>query len=337
MLSNYVRDEAIGGLSAGIVGTIIGFPLDLIKTRMQTTTFNTKINKVTGKKKNISNGIINIGVHIVRSEGILALYKGLMAPLISLSLLNTINFTSYSILQQKVFYGVHSSWDVRNAVSGMCVGPIASSISTVEGVVKTQMQLNNVTANNNNNSKGIPKYKNTLECVRALYHTRHNANSINVRVFYVGHSVNTLRECVFISTYFYVYEGLKYEFSSISDNVDNDVTTSNDNKDNNNNNTIAAWSIPLAGGISGALSWCVSFPLDCIRAGVQGQPLLSLSRRNDSNRKNALQITRELWRSKGILGLYSGITPSIIRAFLVSGSRFSAYEAALWVLQQSRN
>jgi hypothetical protein len=31
-----LTEEAVGGLSAGIVGTVIGYPLDLIKTRMQT-------------------------------------------------------------------------------------------------------------------------------------------------------------------------------------------------------------------------------------------------------------------------------------------------------------
>ena len=32
-----LRAEALGGLSAGILGTVIGYPLDLVKTRMQTT------------------------------------------------------------------------------------------------------------------------------------------------------------------------------------------------------------------------------------------------------------------------------------------------------------
>lgn len=32
-----IKDEAIGGLSAGIIGTVIGYPLDLVKTRMQAT------------------------------------------------------------------------------------------------------------------------------------------------------------------------------------------------------------------------------------------------------------------------------------------------------------
>jgi hypothetical protein len=31
-----LRDETIGGFTAGVAGTVLGFPLDLVKTRMQT-------------------------------------------------------------------------------------------------------------------------------------------------------------------------------------------------------------------------------------------------------------------------------------------------------------
>jgi hypothetical protein len=37
-------NETVGGLSAGIAGTVLGYPLDLIKTRMQTATAST-VNK----------------------------------------------------------------------------------------------------------------------------------------------------------------------------------------------------------------------------------------------------------------------------------------------------
>ncbi len=31
-----IKLEMLGGFSAGVVGTVIGYPLDLVKTRMQT-------------------------------------------------------------------------------------------------------------------------------------------------------------------------------------------------------------------------------------------------------------------------------------------------------------
>jgi solute carrier family 25 carnitine/acylcarnitine transporter 20/29 len=39
---------------------------------------------------------------------------------------------------------------------------------------------------------------------------------------------------------------------------------------------------------------------------------------------------------RGVRGLYSGLAPSLARAFVVSGSRFSAYEFALWALKQGK-
>jgi hypothetical protein len=30
------------------------------------------------------------------------------------------------------------------------------------------------------------------------------------------------------------------------------------------------WAIPAAGGLAGIIAWTVSFPLDCVQAGVQG-------------------------------------------------------------------
>ena len=53
-------EEAVGGLSAGIVGTVIGFPLDVIKTRMQTGTAT-------------EGGMRGVASRIVRTEGIRSL------------------------------------------------------------------------------------------------------------------------------------------------------------------------------------------------------------------------------------------------------------------------
>jgi len=90
--------------------------------------------------------------------------------------------------------------------------------------------------------------------------------------------------------------------------------------------------IPTAGGLAGALAWAVSFPLDCVRAGVQGQDLKDYRRR-----RGAWQVFVDLMKTRGVRGLYSGVTPSIVRAFIVSGSRFTAYETALWLLRGGRD
>jgi solute carrier family 25 carnitine/acylcarnitine transporter 20/29 len=284
-----LAEEAVGGLSAGIIGTVIGFPLDLIKTRMQT--------------QSVSAGILSTGRSVVSKEGFLALYKGIIPPLISLSILNTVTFTSYSYLQSLLH--ATRGWDGRNALAGSCCGIAAGTVSTVENLVKTQMQLDNI---------GRQQFRGSWDCVRQL-----TASHGGGTVLYTGHAVNTIRECIFLSTYFFVYEGFRQQLTIGS-----------------GGGTIAGannqWAIPVAGGCAGAIAWTISFPLDCVRAGVQGQDFAAAG-----IRRGAWRVLMDLLRQKGVRGLYSGVTPSLARAFLVSGSRFSAYEGALWLLRGGRD
>ena len=87
----------------------------------------------------------------------------------------------------------------------------------------------------------------------------------------------------------------------------------------------------LAGGVSGAIGWFISFPLDCIKANIQGRSMEASVR---GPKLNFIDVGSSLLRSKGIAGLYAGIIPSILRAFVVSSSRFSAYEGALHALEK---
>ena len=88
--------------------------------------------------------------------------------------------------------------------------------------------------------------------------------------------------------------------------------------------------IPLSGGISGSIGWFISFPLDCIKANIQG---------GDINIKShsSFNVAKDILRTRGVAGLYSGIVPSISRAFLVSASRFSVYEFVYWMLSSECN
>ena len=48
--------ESFGGFSAGVIGTVIGFPLDLVKTRLQT------------KFSSSSASLSSMFAHIVKTE-----------------------------------------------------------------------------------------------------------------------------------------------------------------------------------------------------------------------------------------------------------------------------
>jgi solute carrier family 25 (mitochondrial carnitine/acylcarnitine transporter), member 20/29 len=172
----------------------------------------------------------------------------------------------------------------------------------VENLVKTQMQLDNITNK---------RYSGSMHCITQL------VKEHGVAIIYKGHVINTIREATFLGNYFFTYEAMREYF--ITHNIFGSAGEG------------VKIAVPVAGGLAGAWSWFASFPLDCVRAGVQGQDL------NSNRRHGAVEIFSNLIRDRGFRGLYSGASASIARAFLVSGSRFSAYEFALWLLRGGRN
>jgi solute carrier family 25 (mitochondrial carnitine/acylcarnitine transporter), member 20/29 len=284
-----LAEEALGGFSAGILGTVIGYPLDAIKTRMQTSTGG-------------RTSVWQVGNGLVRTQGVRALYRGVGPPLISLSLLNTLNFGSYAHLQS-VIGANRGTWDWRNGAAGACCGPLGSTISTVENLIKTQMQLHS--------------YQSSYKCVQYL--VSHHGLS----VLYTGHVINTAREVTFLFTYFILYEGLRTVLGRITPVGDDGKTT-----------RMSWWAIPAAGGLAGATAWAVSFPLDCVRAAIQGRDLLTGTNKTSGGIRH---VARQLVATKGLGGLYAGVTPTILRAFVVSGTRFSAYETTLWLVRGGRD
>lgn len=175
------------------------------------------------------------------------------------------------------------------------IGPISSCISTPFEFVKTQMQIQNL-----HSSTGP---KSSIECALNV------VKNFGIRRMFTAHGVNTLRECVFLGTYFTVYEHSKAQVNKLFS---------------------ASIAVPISGGISGAIGWFLSFPLDCIKSNIQGRSLNAIV----ETPVYAREVFFQLLRTKGISGLYSGIVPSIARAFLVSSTRFSAYETTIWCLQR---
>lgn len=116
-----VYQDMVAGFGAAFIGTGLGFPLDLIKTRMQTA-------RQTSQKEGAS--IFKMGRSIVRSEGVGGLFKGLSSPLLTLSVQGCISFTTFGAFKQ--FYQAEKGWNVGNWLAGLSTGPIVSVVSTVE-------------------------------------------------------------------------------------------------------------------------------------------------------------------------------------------------------------
>ncbi len=279
-----LKDEAVAGAAAGVVGTILGFPLDCIKTRMQTT----------------NSSFVSSTSMILKERGIIGFYSGVAAP--SLTILNTLNFSSYSYFSAQL-YKNQTKKDItwRTPFAAAMVGPFSAAISTPFELVKTQMQLNAgmTTVSTPTITTTQIASRNTNSSIGLAYNLikKHGFGSL-----YRGHAVNSVRELVFLATYFTVYENIKLTLMANTDAQGQ------------------RWSLPptiaiaVAGGVSGATGWLVSFPLDLIKSNIQGLPFTPQGAFS-GDRKSAYRIGRELLQSRGFLGLYSGTNCSMNTQF----------------------
>ena len=120
---------------------------------------------------------------------------------------------------------------------------------------------------------------------------------------------NAVQEAVFLGTYFTVYEILRFN-PAIGALVSPDYL------------------VPLSGGIAGASAWGLSLPLDTVKQNIQG-------RDQSLKGSSTFETSRTLWQQSGLRGLYRGVGPSLTRAVVVSGARWTAYEEALKALKAS--
>jgi solute carrier family 25 carnitine/acylcarnitine transporter 20/29 len=233
---------------------------------------------------------------VVRKEGFPALYVGVANPLIALTILNTLNFSQYatfrSVYQVRDSVISQGGFEWRTFLAGASVGPISSIVSTPFELVKTQMVLHS-------KELGVSGSSSLLAAMKI-------SKSYGVSALYRGHIVNSLREVVFIGSYFTFYEHTKEMWTRLTKKAGLPSETA----------------IPLAGGMSGAASWFLSFPLDCIKSNIQGCSL-------KESALGTIATGKKVLKERGVRGLYQGASPSIARAFIVSSSRFTIYEGTL--------
>ena len=170
---------------------------------------------------------------------------------------------------------------------------------------------------------GKKRFRNSAHCLFDI--VRHHG----VGTLFRGWSITTLKDCAYFSTYFFFYEGVKGSLTATLGIEGSSMPPS--------------WmcfppsaAVPLAGGAAGVAAWFVAYPLDCVRARLQGQCLLE--GRLVGGRagtavppKNSWKLLQALVQHQGWRGLYAGVTPTLVRASLVHSVRFSAYEGILWL------
>jgi solute carrier family 25 carnitine/acylcarnitine transporter 20/29 len=109
---------------------------------------------------------------------------------------------------------------------------------------------------------------------------------------YRGFCVSLIRDVPTYGLYFWIYYALKDKWGDSS------------------------FKLMTAGGISGVVTWAISYPFDTLKTIIQGQKV----------KMTQLQAFKIVQAERGIAGLFDGLKPALIRAYFANAIIFYTNE-----------
>lgn len=283
LASSWGKEFVAGGFG-GIAGVVCGYPLDTLRVRQQQS------------HANINNGsAFKILRSLVGREGPWALYRGMCAPMASVTFQNAIAFQTYAILSRAVDRNLEPGDPPSYkgvALGGFGTGAIQSLVLSPVELVKIRLQL----------QSSESQLTGPSQVARAIFKAE------GLRGIYRGLTITALRDSPAHAAYFWTYECLR-------ENLHPGCRK-------NGQETFAT--MLLAGGLAGVASWICCYPLDVIKTRIQGQTSSSPLRYS-----GIVDCFKRSVREEGYNVLWRGLGTAVARAFIVNGAIFTAYETAL--------
>lgn len=274
MSSSLFKDFIAGGFG-GICLVASGHPLDTIKVLLQTS--------------NQYNGILDCAQKIIRREGVLGLYKGMLAPLLGVAPMYALVFFGYGVgknLQRKDESDQLNIFQI--GLAGALSGVFTTGIITPGERIKCLLQIQD---------PANPKYKGVGDVIRGV------TKEAGVLGLYKGTMATLLRDVPASFAYFSVYEFTKRYFTPAGE----------DEK------ALKPLTIMFAGGLAGVANWLVGIPADTLKSRLQTAP--------DGTYPHGIRsVFKELVAKEGITALYRGLGPVMVRAFPANACCFLGVE-----------
>ncbi|KAF9535253.1 mitochondrial carrier domain-containing protein [Crepidotus variabilis] len=248
---NFLRRNkaVVCALSASYVSTFAGYPLDSIKSRLQTT------------KTPIT--IPRLAALVYREEGLMGFYRGLWIPLMTISFVRAASFTIYTGTKDYC-----STNDVLNrnsivdvslvgGISGAMSGSLISFGSAPFELVKVRRQLEYSIAASKGETIGKPP--STLQAVREIL------RNYGVSGLYLGFRLHFVRDTSGTALYFLEYDGMRHLLGRARSGEQGPTPSWL---------PIPSSIVPfVCGSLAGVTSWALIYPLDVVKTKVQQRAL----------------------------------------------------------------
>ncbi|NP_001279827.1 mitochondrial ornithine transporter 1 isoform X1 [Callorhinchus milii] len=283
--------QAVIDLTAGAAGgtacVYTGQPFDTVKVKMQTF-------------PNLYKNVVDCVLKTYKESGVGGFYRGTTPALMAHISENAVLFLSYGFCQRIVrkLSGMDNQSelsDIQKAASGSFASVFASLAICPTELVKCRLQAMHEMTTSGKLKPGHPST--AWAVIKDILRTDGPLG------MYRGLSSTLLRE---MPGYFFFFGG--YEFGRTL------FTSGNKSKDD-----LGPLPLMLSGGFGGACLWIAVYPIDCVKSRIQ---VLSMAGEN----AGFFNTFRHILKNEGIRAIYSGLTPTMLRAFPANGALFLAYE-----------
>ncbi|RZF41824.1 hypothetical protein LSTR_LSTR005286 [Laodelphax striatellus] len=176
--TNNVSTHMMAGAFAGVMEHCVMYPLDSVKTRMQSLTPST----TNAPYRGIAEALHRMVVH----EGFLRPVRGIGAVVVSAGPAHALYFSCYEYLKESLSHRMNSH--LAHGAAGCVATVLHDGIMTPADVVKQRMQMYN------------SPYKSLAECILRLYRTE------GLHAFYRSYTTQLAMNIPFQSIHFMVYE-----------------------------------------------------------------------------------------------------------------------------------
>ncbi|XP_015956445.1 mitochondrial arginine transporter BAC1 isoform X2 [Arachis duranensis] len=183
-------------------------------------------------------------------------------------------------------------------------GAIISFVLCPTELVKCRMQIQGT-------DSLVPKssrYSSPLDCALKT------VKSEGVTGIFRGGFTTLLRESIGNAVFFSTYEYVRYHLHSHAKAVRS-----------NYNNLVDIGIGIITGGLGGVSFWLAVLPLDVAKTLIQTNPEKNCSR-------NPFQVLSSVYRSGGLKGCYTGLGPTVTRAFPANAAAIVTWELAMKML-----
>ncbi|KAJ7421963.1 Solute carrier family 25 member 48 [Willisornis vidua] len=301
-MGTFQLQDFVAGLVGGIASVVVGHPLDTVKTRLQA-------------GRGYGN-TLKCFLTVYRNESVTGFFKGMSFPMATTGIYSSVVLGVFSSTQRFLSQLRHGDAAAAPSLADMTVasavaGVVSVAIGTPVDLVKIRLQMQTQPYIKENvrlkpTAPGSPVYRGPIHCFWTILQKE------GIAGIYRGTVAMLLRDIPGYCVYFIPYAML-CDWATPEGHI-----------------SPSAFSVWLAGGVAGAISWALCTPMDVVKSRFQADGVYL------NQYKGTLDCILQSYQNEGLKVFFRGLTVNTVRGFPTSAALFLGYELSLKAMKRDQ-